>query len=88
MANTSSAKKSIRVIASKTAANRNRRSRVRTFIKRVDAAIEAGDQKLANTSLKAAESELMSAVSKGVFKKESASRKISRLNAQIKKLAA
>ena len=86
MANTSSAKKKIRVISHKTEVNRTRRSRIRTFIKKVDAAIESGDKKLANEAVKKAESEMARGVSRGIFKKTTMSRKISRLNAKIKAL--
>lgn len=86
MANTSSAKKKVRVIARKTDVNRVRRSRVRTFIKKVDAAIEAGDKKTADAAVRKAESEMASAVTQGIYKKETMSRKISRLNAKVKAL--
>ena len=88
MANTSSATKKIRVIAAKTEVNKSRRTRVRTFIKKVDAAIGAGDHAKALEALRKAEKEMMHAVSKGIFKLNTASRKISRLNTQVKKLAA
>lgn len=88
MANTSSAKKKIRVIETKTAANKSRRTRVRTFLKKVEAAVVGGDHGKAMEALRKAEQEMMHAVSKGVFKLETAARKISRLNSRVKKLAA
>lgn len=88
MANTSSAKKKVRVIARKTEVNKSRRTRVRTFIKKVDAAVQTGDHAKSMEALRKAEKELMHAVSKGVFKLNTAARKISRLNTMVKKLAA
>ena len=84
MANTSSAKKRVRRDERKTATNISRRSRIRTFIKRVEAAIEGGDKEAANAALKAAQPELMRGVSRGVYKKNTAARKISRLSQRIK----
>lgn len=88
MANTSSAKKKVRVIARKTEVNKSRRTRVRTFIKKVDAAVQTGDHAKSMEAFRKAEKELMHAVSKGVFKLNTAARKISRLNTMVKKLAA
>ncbi len=88
MANTSSAKKMVRKIARRTAINKARRSRVRTFVKKVELAIEAGDQAAAQTAMVKAESEMMSAVSKGVFHKNTGSRKVSRLNGRVKAMTA
>lgn len=84
MANTSSAKKNVRKMARKTAVNKSRRSSVRTFLRRVEDAITAGDKIAANEALKNAEPALMRAVSKGVYHKNTASRKISRLNKRVK----
>lgn len=88
MANTSSAKKMVRKIARRTAINKARRSRVRTFIKKVELAIAAGDQAAAKTALVQAESEMMRAVGKGVFHKNTGSRKVSRLNGRVKAMTA
>lgn len=79
--------KSIRQTAVRTERNTARRSRVRTFIKRVDTAIAENKAKDAAEALKAAQKELFKAVTKGVIKKETASRKISRLNAKVKAIA-
>ena len=87
MANTSSAKKNVRKMARKTAVNKARRSSVRTFLRRVEEAITAGDQTAATAALQQAEPALMRAVSKGVFHKNTASRKISRLNKRVKAIA-
>ena len=84
MANTSSAKKRVRRDAYKTATNVSRRSRIRTYIKKVEAAIEGGDKDAANAALKEAQPELMRGVTRGVFKKNTAARKISRLSQRIK----
>ena len=86
MANTSSAKKNVRKMARKTAVNTARRSRVRTFLRGVEDAIASGDKAAANAALLKAEPELMRAVSRGVYHKNTASRKISRLSARCKAL--
>ena len=86
MANHSATKKSIRKTVTRTKNNKNIKSRVRTFIKKVEALIAEGNVEEANASLRVAQSEIMKAVSKGVFKLKTASRKVSRLNAKIKKL--
>ncbi|PVB61278.1 30S ribosomal protein S20 [Labrenzia sp. 011] len=88
MANTPSAKKAARKIARRTATNKARRSRMRTFLRQVEEAIAAGDQSAANEAFKAAQPELMRAASKGVLHTNTASRKVSRLNARIKALGA
>jgi len=88
MANTASAKKMVRKIARRTAINKSRRSRVRTFIKKVDVAVAAGDSGQAREALVKAESEMMRAVTKGIFHKNTASRKISRMSARVKALSA
>ena len=86
MANTKSAKKMVRKIARRTEVNKSRRSRVRTFVRKVEEAVAAGDKKAATTALKAAEPEIMRGVTKGVLHKKTASRKVSRLAARVKKL--
>ncbi|MEO0329158.1 MAG: 30S ribosomal protein S20 [Pseudomonadota bacterium] len=88
MANTPSAKKAVRKIARRTEVNKARRSRVRTYIRKVEEAISGGDQGAANAALKSAQPEIMRAVSKGVMNKNMAARKVSRLNASIKKISA
>lgn len=86
MANHKSAKSRIVRNNKRAVINSARRSRVRTFVKKVEAAIVAGDKDLANSSFKTAESEMMRAVRKGVFKMNTAARKISRLAQKIKAL--
>jgi small subunit ribosomal protein S20 len=88
MANTSSAKKMTRKIEARTEMNRARRSRVRTFLRKVEEAIASGDQGAAKAALAAAEPELMRAASKGIVHKNTASRKVSRLVARVKSIAA
>jgi small subunit ribosomal protein S20 len=87
MANTISAKKATRKIARRTAVNTARRSRIRTFMRKVEEAIASGDAKAAVDALKAAQPEIMRAASKGVMHKNTASRKISRLASRVKALA-
>lgn len=88
MANTASAKKAVRKINRRTEVNKARRSRIRTFIRRVESAIADGDKEAAAAALKAAQPEIMRSVSKGVMKKNTAARKVSRLAAGVKKISA
>lgn len=88
MANTSSAKKMARKIERRTALNKARRTRMRTYVKKLDLAIASGDQDQARAALRTAESELMKAVSKGVIHKNTGARKVSRLSARVKSMAA
>lgn len=88
MANTPGAKKAVRKIARRTEVNKARRSRVRTFLRQFDEAITAGDADKAKAAFVEAQSEVMRAVTKGVLHKNTASRKVSRLAAQLKKLSA
>jgi small subunit ribosomal protein S20 len=87
MANTPGSKKAIRKIARRTEVNSNRRSRVRTFLRKFEEAVAAGDADAAKTAFVVAQSELMRAVSKGVVHKNTGSRKVSRLAARLKKLS-
>jgi small subunit ribosomal protein S20 len=87
MANTNSAKKRVRQIERRTERNRDRVSRIRTAVKNVEEAINAGDRTAAALALSAAEPELMRGVSKGVTKKNTASRKVSRLSARVNDLS-
>ena len=86
MPNTASAKKRVRQTARRTEVNRARVSRIRTFIKKVEVAIATGDKKSAQAALNAAEPEIMRGVTKGVLRRNTASRKVSRLSARIKAL--
>lgn len=87
MANTSSAKKMVRKIARKTAINKNRRSRMRSTVRKVEDALAAGNLAAATEAMKAAEPALMKTAGKGVLHKKTASRKVSRLTQRLKKLA-
>lgn len=87
MANTKSAKKAIRVIARRTAINKTRRSRMRTFVRKVEEAIAEGNKDNATKALREAQSEVMRVVKHGILHKNTASRKISRLHARVKALS-
>ena len=84
MANTRSAKKMVRKIARRTEVNTARRSRMRTFIRKVQEAIASGDKAAAQNALREAQPEIMRAAGKGVLHKNTSSRKISRLSARVK----
>lgn len=86
MANTPSAKKATRKIEARTQVNTARRSRVRTYLRKVEEAIASGDQAAAAEALKAAQPELQRAAGHGVFHKNMADRKISRLAKRVKAL--
>jgi len=83
MANTPQAKKRVRRNARRTIFNGSRVSRIRSTIKAAESAIESGDKKAANEALKAVQPELARGVAKGVFHKNTASRKFSRLNKRV-----
>ena len=88
MANTPGAKKAVRKIARRTEVNKARRSRVRTYLRKFEEAVAAGDAGAAKAAFVEAQSELMRAVTKGVVHKNTGSRKVSRLAAQLKKMVA
>ncbi len=88
MANHQSAKKRIRQIRRRSQVNRSRLSRMRTYVKKVEAAIESGDAAAAKDALKAVEPQLMRSAQKGIIHKNTASRKLSRLSARIKSMPA
>ena len=87
MANTPSSKKRARTNAVRNDINTARRSRIRGFIRNVEEAIAGGDQAVAKDALKSAQPEIMRGVTKGVFHKSTASRKVSRLASRVKALA-
>lgn len=87
MANTPQARKRIRQIERRTAVNKARKSRIRTFIRRVEEAISGGDQSKAIDALRAAQPEIVRGANKGVMHRNTASRKISRLHQRIKGMA-
>jgi small subunit ribosomal protein S20 len=86
MANTASARKRIRQTLRRTARNRARKSRMRTFIKKVEAAIASGDKAVAAEALKVAQPEMQRAAGKGVIHRNTVARKLSRLSARAKAL--
>ncbi len=87
MANIKSAKKRIKVIETKTLRNKMIKSKVKTIIKKLEAAIASGDKETAKELLKAATSEMSKACSKGVYHKNTVSRKVSRMAAAVNKMA-
>ncbi|MCC7395307.1 MAG: 30S ribosomal protein S20 [Sphingomonadaceae bacterium] len=86
MANTPQARKRIRRNASRTTVNKNRVSRIRTLIKKVEAALGAGDKAEATTAMQAMQPELARGVAKGVVHKNTAARKFSRLTRRLNAL--
>jgi small subunit ribosomal protein S20 len=87
MANSTQAKKRVRQTDRRTAINKARRSRVRTFIRKVEEAITAGDQEAAREALRLAQPEIMRGAGRRVLHKNTASRKVSRLNSRIRSMA-
>jgi small subunit ribosomal protein S20 len=87
MANTKSAKKAARQAEKRTLINKSRRTRMRTFVRKVEEAIASGDKAAANLALREAQPEIMRSASKGIIHRNTASRKISRLSARIKALS-
>jgi small subunit ribosomal protein S20 len=88
MAHHKSAKKRIRQTERRTAVNRARVSRIRTFVKKVETAISTGDKTAAQDALRQAQPELQRGVSRGLMHRNTVARKLSRLSARIKKLGA
>ncbi|MFM8701553.1 MAG: 30S ribosomal protein S20 [Hyphomicrobiales bacterium] len=88
MANTASAKKATRRNERRTAVNRSRRSRMRTFVRKIEEALAAGDKAAAAAAFKTAEPELMKAAQKGIIHRNTAARKVSRLAKAVRALGA
>ncbi|TPE49703.1 30S ribosomal protein S20 [Amaricoccus solimangrovi] len=88
MANSPSSKKRARQTERRTEVNKARRSRIRTFIRKVEEAISSGDKTAAVEALRVAQPEIMRGVTKGVTHKNTASRKVSRLAGRVKALSA
>jgi len=86
MANTPQSKKRARQTERRHAVNKARRSRIRTYLRKVEEAIASGDKDAATAALRAAQPELMRGVTKGVYHKNTASRKVSRLSSRVKAL--
>lgn len=87
MANSPQAKKRARQNEARFAVNKARRSRIRTFLRNVEEAIESGNKDDAAIALRAAQPELMRGVTKGIFHKNTVARKMSRLSSRVKSLA-
>ena len=88
MANTAQSKKRVRQTEARTDVNKARRSRIRTFVRKVEEAIASGDAAAAAEAFKNAQPELARGVTKGVLHKNTVSRKISRLSSRVKALSA
>jgi len=88
MPNIDSAKKRVRRTEKRTKINHARKSRIRTFTRKVEEALASGDQTAAKAALQAAEPEIMRGVSKGVIHKNTGARKVSRLAKRVAKLGA
>ena len=86
MANTPQSKKRARQSEARYAVNKARRSRIRTFLRRVEEALASGNQTAAAEALKVAQPELARGVSKGVMHKNTVARKMSRLSSRVKSL--
>ena len=87
MANSPQSKKRARQAERRLTVNKNRRSRIRTFLKKVEEAIASGDKDAAGVALREAQPELMRGVTKGVYHKNTAARKMSRLHARVNSIA-
>ncbi|MDX2082945.1 MAG: 30S ribosomal protein S20 [Rickettsiales bacterium] len=88
MANTKSAQKALRSSAVKKEVNNARKNRIRSFVRKVDDAIKAGDLVKAREAFKALEPELMRGVTKKVYKLNTAARKLTRISSAIRKIDA
>ncbi|MGN0368808.1 MAG: 30S ribosomal protein S20 [Wujia sp.] len=87
LANIKSAKKRILVIETKTLRNKMIKSKIKTMVKKVELAIAENDKAAAEVALKAAISEINKAASKGIYHKNNAARKVSRLTLAVNKMA-
>ena len=87
MPNTATAKRAVRTIARRTEINKARKSRVRTFIRRVNDAVAAGDAEAAREELRKAQPEIVRGAQKGIMHKNTAARTISRLSHRVRKLS-
>jgi small subunit ribosomal protein S20 len=86
MANTPSAKKAVRKIARRAAINRSRRTQMRTYVRKIEEAIAAGDSRAATEALRAAQPLIMRAAQKGIVHVNAAARKVSRLTQRVNAL--
>lgn len=88
MANTPQAKKRVRQIERRTRINHARKSRIRTFVRKVEEAIDSGDREAALAALRSAQPEIMRGANKGVLHSNTASRKVSRLHHRVNTMSA
>jgi small subunit ribosomal protein S20 len=88
MANNASARKRIRQTEKRTARNKARKSRVRSFLRKVEEAVKSGDKAAAQEAFRAAQPEMQRAVTKGVFHANTVARRLSRLSARVKSIGA
>jgi small subunit ribosomal protein S20 len=88
MANNASARKRIRQTEKRTARNKARKSRVRSFLRKVEEAVASGDKAAAQDAFRAAQPEMQRAATKGVVHANTVARKLSRLSARVKSLGA
>jgi small subunit ribosomal protein S20 len=88
MANNSSARKRIRQTEKRTVRNKARKSRVRSFLRKVEEAVKSGDKAAAQEAFRAAQPEMQRAVTKGVFHSNTVARRLSRLSARVKSVGA
>ncbi|MCA3313241.1 MAG: 30S ribosomal protein S20 [Roseomonas sp.] len=88
MANNASARKRIRQTEKRTARNRARKSRVRSFLRKVEEAVKSGDKAAAQEAFRAAQPEMQRAATKGVFHANTVARRLSRLSARVKSAGA
>ena len=87
MANTKSAKKAARQALRRTAINKSQSSQVKSYVRKVEEAIDSGDKEAAKAALAAAQPVLMRSSQKNVLHKKAASRKVSRLSSRLKAMA-
>ncbi|MFM8615899.1 MAG: 30S ribosomal protein S20 [Alphaproteobacteria bacterium] len=88
MANNASARKRIRQTEKRTARNKARKSRVRSFLRKVEEAVKSGDKAAAQEAFRAAQPEMQRAATKGVLHANTVARKLSRLSARVKSVGA
>jgi small subunit ribosomal protein S20 len=88
MANNASARKRIRQTEKRTARNKARKSRVRSFLRKVEEAVKSGDKAAAQEAFRAAQPEMQRAATKGVFHANTVARRLSRLSARVKSVDA
>ena len=88
MANNASARKRIRQTEKRTARNKARKSRVRSFLRKVEEAVKSGDKAAAQEAFRAAQPEMQRAATKGVVHANTVARKLSRLSARVKSVGA